>query len=74
MRKGQRRRVRAFGAGCLIKVCVVSEVYACGGNGAALVHLNGGYRRRQGQTLHLHLCGANRVKPLLQKYAVCLMF
>ena len=42
MRKGQRRRVRAFGAGCLIKVCVVSEVYACGGNGAALAHLNGG--------------------------------
>ena len=41
MRKGQRRRARAFGASCLIKVRVVSEVYACGGNGAALAHLNG---------------------------------
>ena len=42
MRKGQRRRVRAFGESCLIRVRVVSEVYACGGNGAALAHLNGG--------------------------------
>ena len=41
MRKGQRRRARAFGESCLIKVRVVSEVYACGGNGAALAHLNG---------------------------------
>ena len=40
MRKGQRRRVRAFGESCLIRVRVVSEVYACGGNGAALAHLN----------------------------------
>ena len=42
IRKGQRRRARAFGANCLIKACVVSEVYACGGNGAALAHLNAG--------------------------------
>ena len=33
---------RAFGESCLIKVRVVSEVYACGGNGAALAHLNAG--------------------------------
>ena len=73
MRKGQRRKARAFGESCLTKACVVSEVYAGGGNGATLAHLNGGYRRRQGQTLHLHLYGANRVKPQLQKYAVCLI-
>lgn len=73
MRKGQRRRARAFGESCLIRVRVVSEVYACGGNGAALAHLNAGDRRRQGQTLHLHLYGANRVKHRLQKYAVCLI-
>ena len=42
MRKGQRRRARAFGESCLIRVRVVSEVYACCGNGAALAHLNVG--------------------------------
>ena len=42
MRKGQRRRARAFGESCLIRVRVVSEVYACGGNGAALAPLNAG--------------------------------
>ncbi len=44
MRKGQRRRARAFGESCLIKVRVVSEMHACGGNGAALAHLNAGGR------------------------------
>ena len=48
MRKGQRRRARAFGESCLIKACVVSEVYACGGNGAALAHLNAGVQMATG--------------------------
>ena len=42
MRKGHGKKARAFGESCLIKVRVVSEVHACGGNGAALAHLNGG--------------------------------
>lgn len=42
IRKGHGKKARAFGANCLTKACVVSEVYACGGNGAALAHLNGG--------------------------------
>ena len=42
IRKGHGKKARAFGANCLTKACVVSEVYACGGNGAALAHLNAG--------------------------------